>query len=262
MRAALGNLWDAYAPTVGLLVLLLVFPACSEQDDDPGGAGESGSESASLDGDGAEQDDLDLDLDADRDALSGRWKQARWATSTDDKISALETLGYVGGSQEASDRSNVTIHEQDRAFDGLNLVVSGHAPEALLMSMDGDILHRWRCAYRTAVPTNEVGKLEKALFHDFFRRAYLYENGDLLAIFEGHALIKLDAQSELLWTWQDPAHHDIEVDDEGHIWVLTRKAGILPRINRREPVLEDFIVELDADGNELRRVSVLEAFEN
>jgi hypothetical protein len=207
-------------------------------------------------------DDEPLDLDADREELSGRWKQARWATTVDEKIAQLEKIGYMAGSKQAGDRSDVTIHLEDQVSAGLNLIVSGHAPEALLLDMEGQILHRWRCAYKTAVPDNTIGDMEKGLFRDFFRRAHLFENGDLLAVFEGHALIKLDANSNLLWTWQDKAHHDLQVDEQGHIWVLTRKAAVVPRINSDEPILEDFIAELDADGNELRRVSVLAAFEN
>ena len=34
---------------------------------------------------------------------------------------------------------------------------------------------------------------------EWWRRAYLYPNGDVLAIFEGFALVKLDANSNLIW---------------------------------------------------------------
>jgi hypothetical protein len=50
--------------------------------------------------------------------------------------------------------------------------------------------------------------------------------------------------------------------DDGRIFVLTREARIVPRINPEHPILEDFITILDANGNEFRRVSVLEAFED
>lgn len=277
MWIAVGNLWKSPAPRSAApaaralawaATLALALTACADEQNAVDTAAVPTTGLASVPegevsaGPAAAGDDETLDLDADREALSGRWKRARWATSTDDKIAALETLGYVGGSREAGDRSDVTIHDQDRVHGGLNLLVSGHAPEALLMTMEGEIVHRWRCAYRTAVPDNEIGEMEKGLFRDFWRRAHLFENGDLLAIFEGHALIKLDADSKLLWTWKEPVHHDIEVDSRGHIWVLTRKAAIVPRINADEPILEDFIAELDADGHELRRVSVLAAFEN
>jgi len=208
---------------------------------------------------GAEEEPLDLD--ADREALSGRWKKARWSKSLADKIEGLEGIGYAGGSEEAGELSNVTVHDRKQAFAGLNLVVSGHAPEALLMDMEGEILHSWHYSYSSVVEDDSARDMEREVYRDFWRRAHIFENGDLLAIFEGHALIKLDSKSNLLWTWKDRAHHDLQIDDQGHIWVLTRKASIVPRINTEEPVLLDFIAELDASGKELRRISILEAFE-
>ena len=192
--------------------------------------------------------------------LPGRWKRARWAT-IDERIAELEAIGYAAGSNPAGDRMNVTVHDRERAFQGMNLYVSGHAPEAILMNMDGEVLHRWHYSYRNAVPDDAVAEMEKGLFRDFWRRAHLFENGDLLAIFEGHALIKLDAESKLLWTFQGKPHHDLFVTDDERIFVLTRKARVIPRINEDEPVLEDFISVLDSDGGELKRVSVLECFE-
>jgi hypothetical protein len=237
---------------LGAMFSLLVLAACGKQAPNEGTPADEGTNGF---------DDGPLDLEADREALSGRWKKARWSKSLEDKIEGLEGIGYAGGTEEASELSNVTVHNRKQVCAGLNLVVSGHAPEALLMDMEGEVLHRWRYSYASVVEDDSVGAMERGVYRDFWRRAHLFENGDLLAIFEGHALIKLDAKSNLLWTWRDRAHHDLQVDDQGHIWVLTRKASIVPRINTEEPILVDFIAELDASGRELRRISVLEAFE-
>jgi hypothetical protein len=207
------------------------------------------------DGDGAR---VDPSGDA---AIAGRWKPARRA-SVEEKIDHLEAIGYAAGSTVAGAHANVTAHDRAKAYQGLNLYVSGHAPEAILMDMSGEELHRWRLPYHEAVPDTSIGDMEHGLYRDFWRRAHLFENGDLLAIFEGHALVKLDARSKLLWTFVGKPHHDLFLDDEGRIYVLTRKAHVIPRLNPDEPVLEDFVSVLDPDGNELRRVSVLECFEN
>jgi len=236
------------------LLPLLLLTACGGQDPNDG----TGANTPPTMVDDEEEP---IDLDADREALSGRWKKPRWSQSLEDKIEGLEGIGYAGGTEEAGELSNVTIHNREQAFAGLNLFVSGHAPEALLMDMEGEVLHRWRYSYSSVVEDDSVAEMERGVYRDFWRRAHLFENGDLLAIFEGHALIKLDAKSNLLWTWRDRAHHDLQVDDRGHVWVLTRKASIVPRINAEEPILVDFIAELDASGEELRRISVLEAFE-
>ncbi len=193
--------------------------------------------------------------------IAGRWKPARWA-NLDEKIDQLESIGYAAGTVLAGDEANVTAHNKKQAYQGLNLYVSGHAPEAILMDMSGEQLHRWSLPYSEVVEEVKVGAMEEKISLDFWRRAHLFENGDLLAIIEGHALIKLDAQSNLLWAFRDPAHHDLDIDDAGRIFVLNRKAGIIERIHKEEPVVEDFVSILTPAGKEEKRVSILECFEN
>jgi hypothetical protein len=49
---------------------------------------------------------------------------------------------------------------------------------------------------------------------------------------------------------------------DGSIYVLTREVRTVPYISEQQPVLEDFLAILDADGNERFRISILKAFEN
>ena len=180
----------------------------------------------------------------------------------EEKIDQLESIGYAAGTEVAGEDSNVTAHSRKRAYQGLNLYVSGHAPEAILMDMSGEQIHRWSLPYKQVEPNASVSEMERKVYLDFWRRAHLFENGDLLAVFEGHALIKLDAQSNLKWVLRDRVHHDFQVDADGRIIVLNRKARVIPRIKKKEPVLEDFISVLSPEGEELERVSILECFEN
>ncbi len=146
------------------------------------------------------------------------------------------------------------------AYRGLNLYVSGHAAEAVLMDMAGKTLHRWRYPLRRLWPDlakdPEMAKLE------YFRRAYLYPNGDLLAIYEGQGLVKLDARSRVRWAYRGGIHHDLFVTEEGLIYVLDREGKVIPRINRKRGVLEDFVTVLSPKGRLLRRISILECFES
>ncbi len=58
---------------------------------------------------------------------------------------------------------------------------------------------------------------------DYWRRAFLYPNGDLLAIYEGFGLIKIDKNSHLLWANPLRFHHDLWIDPaSGDIWALSR----------------------------------------
>jgi hypothetical protein len=185
---------------------------------------------------------------------TGRWNRAR--SSTDDDIAALEAIGYVGGEVAATGPGKVSIHTE-ASHPGYNFYVSGHAAEATLMDADGKVLHRWAKPFRAIWPDRKVSS--RAHGPDFWRRAALLDDGGLLAIYEGHGLVRLDRDSEVLWAWDGLAHHDLEVLPDGTIWVLSRKARVIEALHPKRPVLEDFATHLSATGEVLEQVSVLEA---
>lgn len=144
------------------------------------------------------------------------------------------------------------------AYDGFNLYVSGHAAEAVLMDMHGRTLHRWRYPLRRLWP--DLARDPEKAKVEYWRRAYLYPNGDLLAIYEGEGMVKLDARSRVLWAHRGGIHHDLFVMPDGTIYTLDREGKVIPEINPREGVLEDFVTVLDPEGRTLRRLSILQAF--
>jgi len=211
----------------------------------------------------------------------GRFRPVRGGTNDKDladeererreQIKLIENIGYLDGKNPAPNDSGVTIHASDVAHQGLNLYTSGHGPIAILMDMEGDELHVWKCDFDTAMrdfPEAKEGTAEinrPEVDREFWRRAYLYPNGDLLAIFEGSAIIKLDKDSNLIWAVPNHAHHDLQVAEDGTIYVLGRKAAFMPELEsdllNGRPILEDFVLVLDSDGKELRRVSILKALQ-
>lgn len=170
----------------------------------------------------------------------------------------LSALGYLDGYEAAPEQAGVTIFQQDKAYQGFNLFVSGHAPEAYLMDMTGRVCHTWRCCFEKAFGPDKKPYLPSNAAT--WRRVHLFPNGDLLAVFEGEGLVRLDADSNILWSFGERCHHDLYVDDNGAIYVLTREARIIPELNKKKPVVEDFVVILDADGNVQKRISILSAF--
>jgi hypothetical protein len=204
------------------------------------------------------------DGQGDSDLPPGLWNKIRGDSRTRltqmqlDKIKQLESIGYLSGSRPKPKTSGVITYDSARAFEGYNFYVSGHAPEAILMDMEGRVLHTWSHDFSSIWPDLRDAKDDNK---DFWRRAYLYKNGDILAIHEGIGLIKLDKHSKLLWKYGGKAHHDMDVMEDGRIYVLTRQGRVIPRINEEEPVVEDFITTLDADGNEIDKVSILECLE-
>ncbi len=194
----------------------------------------------------------------------GRWRtlpqerEASLSAEQREQLEKLRSIGYLGGVTE-SDGSGVTAYAPEFAWDGVNFYTSGHAEEALLIDMEGEVLHRWRLPFDEIWPDSPDAD---RLGASWWRRAHLFENGDLLVIFEGIGLVKLDKDSNLLWAKANHAHHDLEVLENGDILVLTREPRIIPEIHEEEFTLEDFISVLDADGNEKSRHSVYEAFVN
>jgi hypothetical protein len=178
------------------------------------------------------------------------------------EIARLQALGYVGGSRLAPATAGVGRYDPSAAYEGLNLLNDGHDTWAGLMDMSGNVLHSWSYAFADAFPDLEAVEDNDSLGTlGNFRRVALLPAGELLAIFEGWGLVKLDRGSNLVWALPNRAHHDLEVQPDGKIYVLTRRAEIVPRLNRTEPVLHDFVTVLDADGKEIEQVSLLEAVE-
>jgi len=199
--------------------------------------------------------------------VPGRWNKPRElddaATLTAEQrqqIEELKSVGYVDGSTPAPDLEGVVLNDTERSAPGFNFYTSGHGPEAILADMDGRVLHRWRYDFHAAFPEHTGG--EDKLNMEFWRRAYLYPDGGLLAVFDGLGLIRLDKDSKLLWASGEPAHHDLEVLPNGDIYVLTREAHLVKRVDPEQPILEDFIVVIGQDGSVKKRLSLLQSFEN
>ncbi len=200
-------------------------------------------------------------------AASGRWR--RFRTHTHDPglnaeqramMERLEAIGYAQGTQPSRKDKGVTIHDPASVQAGLNLYCSGHAPEAVLMDMEGKVIHRWARAFRDTWPDFPVRDSIEGT--QFWRKVHLLPDGDLLAIHEGLGIVKLDRDSNVVWENPLRAHHDLQVMEDGTIYVLTREARLIEALDRERPVMEEAVTVLSADGDELRRVSLVECFLN
>lgn len=178
-------------------------------------------------------------------------------------LSKLRTLPYLAGTYEAPDETEVTRFIPNLAYEGLNLYISAHRTAAFLMDMNGKELYRWRYNFKNAFPDAEGPHVwySQEQWKKYWRRVHLFKNGDLLAIYEGNGIIKIDKRSNLIWARQGFFHHDLEVVDD-KIFALDRRLVTLPRIHKKEPILEDLITILDTDGQILESISILELFEN
>jgi len=198
---------------------------------------------------------------------AGRWGRARGPAGVreltpeeEKELHKLMTLGYMAGSKPASGEGGVTYHDREGAFAGFNLYTSGHGPETFLLDMDGGVLHQWEKGFLEVWPDYDGPVQDPA--GQVWRRAHLFGNGDLLAIYGGLGIIKLDRDSRLIWSRFGGDHHDLDVADDGSIYVLEHETRLVPRVHERRPVVKDCIAVLEPDGSLRSRVSLLEAFEN
>ena len=196
-------------------------------------------------------------------APPGRWNKVRsTAPGTeapdDEEQAKLFGLPYAAGSRPAGDRRGVTLIDERRAAGGVSLLVSGHAARAFLIDRHGDVLHTWEHEADAVWPDGAVGGRRAA---PYWRRVQLMEGGDLIAIHEGAGLVRLDAASNLLWSYTAECHHDLDVDPDGNILVIVRRSENVSRINPNEQILVDYIVTLSPQGEVQGEIPVLEAFE-
>lgn len=185
----------------------------------------------------------------------GFWFEARRDPRLDERQRELAAQGYADGYVPAGGATGVVLHRRDRVEAGLNLYSSGHAPEAVLMDMDGAVVHRWSIPYDAlegAPPMEHPSQLG-------WRRVRLLADGSLVAIHGGLALIRIDRDSNLEWVHPGREHHDLEVLDDGRIVTLTRQPRIVPELDAKVPTIEDFLTILSADGEVLESVSLVEA---
>ncbi len=166
--------------------------------------------------------------------------------------------------------SGIVIHEADETYAGLTLYTSGHEAAAMLIDMDGEEVYRWELPFNEAWPDPDHLPSVASEEFIFWRKAVLYPNGDLLALYDGegvtpsgHGLVKLDKDSNLIWKFSDATHHDVRIGPEDNIYTLTNTilTEEIPAFRNIEPpILNDEIVILNPDGQEIRRIDLLDAF--
>lgn len=197
----------------------------------------------------------------------GRWSFARDSRAAvaltpeqQEEAERLRSVGYLGGYEPAPAVSGVTVYDRSRAWDGLNFCVSGDGPGALLMDMEGNVMHEWRYGFRDVWPDRPVDTAGPEHEMGYWFYAHLMDNGDVLAIFSYLGIIKVDRHSNLLWKVSGGFHHDLHVTEDGRIYALTRNEKVIPRYDRSTRLFEDSVTILDARGTEIDRLSVFDAF--
>lgn len=168
------------------------------------------------------------------------------------------------------DKSGVTRHDPERAFEGYTVYETVHSA-AYLIDMAGNRKHTWKKPFHEAWPDppHVSDPVDEKAIH--WSGAHVYPNGDVLANYTadgdtpyGYGLIKLDKNSKIIWKYPEHVHHDVTVTDDGTIWTLLQEfrdlsnepMPAMPDKFRDVRILDDLIVKLTPDGEELTRFSL------
>jgi hypothetical protein len=134
------------------------------------------------------------------------------------------------------------------------------------MDMNGKVVHEWRKPFSEIWNPKAPEASPKSPQPDpfvYFRKARIMPDGNLLALYEaggdtpyGYGLVKLDKDSNVIWSYLAAAHHDFDFGPDGRIYALTHQfmSDQLQYGNMTTPRLEDFLVILGPDGKEEKKI--------
>jgi hypothetical protein len=125
------------------------------------------------------------------------------------RLQQLRSVPYTTVSQKeaSADTAGVTIFDVDRACPGYNLYCDRITPEAYLIDMNGNLVHRWY------YDQDYLNLWSHALFLD---------NGDLIVLNKFLYIFQIDWNSNLKWQERRPVHHDVARADDGTLYVIER----------------------------------------
>ncbi len=164
---------------------------------------------------------------------------------TDVPTQRLRSLPYAGSVPVAATESapDGVTHHADGASPGYTLYSPLKTHAAVLVGMDGELVHRWR---------REAG------WQGSWQTIELNSRGGLVALERNESLICLEGDGRIGWQVDGQFHHDFDFTEDGWIVALTRADRRMHVQGVELPVLEDSITVIDPRGR-LERVVPLGA---
>lgn len=174
-----------------------------------------------------------------------RRKRKKGRRTRGDAVKRLSSMGYVDGTvDEDLEQSGVVVNIEAQTHPGLNFYSSRKQARAQLVDMQGNVVHEW----------SRPGM-------GGWQHVSLMPDGSVIGLVKDKKMFKVDKDSNLVWTFEDRVHHDLDIGADGNIWVLARTKREMPKYHSEYLTTEDFVVEVSPDGVEQRRISVLAMFE-
>jgi len=166
------------------------------------------------------------------------------------KLASLPYSSFVIN-EENQKKSGVVLNNKN-ACPGYNLFLSRYSRKISLINMDGEIAYKWKPALslrRFFPPLPTIWEYRK-----------IDREGNLLIIAVGKKLVKLDKNSNIIWKIKGGFHHEIELLDNGSMFVLERKKEIVKFENEKKSIWNDYLVLISNEGKIIKKVSVYKLF--
>jgi hypothetical protein len=165
----------------------------------------------------------------------------------------------------------VVLCEPEQVFPGVTLIAGAWRNgddrdlAVRLIDLEGRILHQW------VINPEEIWQRSPhndyaSPYRDVKRRICIHGSlllpcGDIIFNLDCFSLVRLTADSEVVWKLPYRTHHSIFQDDEGKLWVCGTKwreerVPDLPGL--KPPFVDDMILKVSLDGNIEREMSVLQ----
>jgi hypothetical protein len=136
-------------------------------------------------------------------------------------------------------KTGVTQYNPESAVKGVNIYKSRDLPEAYLIDMHGNTVHKW--------DLRDDGGSD-------WHHVEMCENGDLLAVALDQMLVRLDWNSNVKWKKKMRAHHDVSIDENKRIYAIGREDRLVFWHNIPVPILSDYILVLSPNGEPEKKI--------
>jgi len=130
--------------------------------------------------------------------------------------------------ERAYPEGGVTTFSKDRAYKGYTLLTTytGESCTNILVDMDGNVVQEWDVEY-SQVWGKKAPFLKEQLGDEWtcWHGTHLLPNGHLVATFQDvgtpycGGLVKLDLESNVVWSLPKCTHHDVHLADDGNFYV-------------------------------------------
>lgn len=173
---------------------------------------------------------------------------------------------------ETDKTRKVVNNHQDKMAPGLTLISRVGKDDKLIAEVieaDGSVIHHWSLDWFDIWP--EANHLPDYLNPkeppgSHIHGMVLMKDGSLVFNYDGLGMVRVDANSEVIWRLPYRTHHSLYQSEDGHLWVpgMITHEKPLEDLPFYEPNFDEFtILEVDPDnGNILQEISLHTLFQD